>query len=45
MPFLQVSARDISDGVQNKLTKVLPGFEIALQIDENGGRKGVCVVV
>ena len=45
VPFLEVSARDISDGVQNKLTKVLPGFEIALQIDENGGRKGVCVVV
>ena len=37
--------RDISDGVQNKLTKVPPRFEIALQIDENGGRKGVCVVV
>ena len=45
VPCLEVSARDISDGVQNKLTKVLPGFEIALQIDERGGRKGVCVVV
>ena len=45
VPCLEVSARDISDGVQNKLTKALPGFEIALQIDENAGRKGVCVVV
>ena len=43
--FLGVSACEISDGVQNKLIKVLPGFEIALQIDENEGRKRVCVVV